>query len=89
MFSIFTHVMKPVRDTHSEPGLPMIIHEAKSDSVKGTFPAGSYNIICDTRIFAHLSTRIQRFQVRLSYERGKAFATMSKVIMGSGGFANA
>ena len=24
MFSIFTHVMKPVRDTHSEPGLPMV-----------------------------------------------------------------
>ena len=22
MFSIFTHVMKPVRDTNSEPGLP-------------------------------------------------------------------
>ena len=24
MFSIFTHVMKPVRDTNSEPGLPVI-----------------------------------------------------------------
>ena len=24
MFSIFTHVMKPVRDTNSEPGLPVV-----------------------------------------------------------------
>ena len=24
MFSIFTHVMKPVRDTNSEPGLPLV-----------------------------------------------------------------
>ena len=24
MFSIFTHVMKPVRDTNSEPGLPVL-----------------------------------------------------------------
>ena len=24
MFSVFTHVMKPVRDTNSEPGLPLI-----------------------------------------------------------------
>ena len=24
MFSMFINVMKPVRDTHSEPGLPMI-----------------------------------------------------------------
>ena len=24
MFSIFTHVMKPVRDTNSEPELPVI-----------------------------------------------------------------
>ena len=24
MFSLFTHVMKPVRDTNSEPGLPLI-----------------------------------------------------------------
>ena len=23
MFSTFTHVMKPVRDTNSEPGLPV------------------------------------------------------------------
>ena len=23
MFSIFTHVMKPVRNTNSEPGLPV------------------------------------------------------------------
>ena len=23
MFSIFTHIMKPVRDTNSEPGLPL------------------------------------------------------------------
>ena len=26
MFSIFTHVIKPVRDTHSEPGLPLLLH---------------------------------------------------------------
>lgn len=24
MFSMFTHVMKPVRDTNSEPGLPVV-----------------------------------------------------------------
>ena len=24
MFPIFTHVMKPVRDTNSEPGLPVL-----------------------------------------------------------------
>ena len=24
MFSIFTHVMKPVSDTNSEPGLPVV-----------------------------------------------------------------
>ena len=27
MFSVFTHVMKPVRDTNSEPGLP-VVHKA-------------------------------------------------------------
>ena len=26
MFSILTHVMKPVRDTHSELGLPLFLH---------------------------------------------------------------
>ena len=26
MISIFTHVIKPVRDTHSEPGLPLFLH---------------------------------------------------------------
>ena len=25
MFSIFTHVTKPVRDTNSEPGLPVVL----------------------------------------------------------------
>ena len=29
---------------------------------------------------------IQLFRERLSYNRGKAYATMSKVIMGNGGF---
>ena len=29
---------------------------------------------------------IQLFRERLSYKRGKAYATMSKVIMGNGGF---
>ena len=33
-----------------------------------------------------LSVRIQLFRERLSYNRGKACATMSKVIMGNGGF---
>ena len=29
-FSVFTHVMKPVRDTNSEPGLPVgIVERAK------------------------------------------------------------
>ena len=30
--------------------------------------------------------KIQLFRVRLSYERGKAYATMSKVTIGNGGF---
>ena len=30
--------------------------------------------------------KIQLFRVRLSYERGKAYATMSKVAIGNGGF---
>ena len=30
--------------------------------------------------------RIQLFRERLSYKRGKAYAIMSKVIMGNGGF---
>ena len=30
--------------------------------------------------------RIQLFRERLSYKRGKANATMSKIIMGNGGF---
>ena len=30
--------------------------------------------------------RIQLFRERLSYKRGKVYATMSKVIMGNGGF---
>ena len=29
---------------------------------------------------------LQLFRERLSYKRGKAYATMSKVIMGNGGF---
>ena len=29
MFSIFTHVMKPVRDTNTEPGLPVIRTDEK------------------------------------------------------------
>ena len=29
---------------------------------------------------------IQLFRERLSYKRGKAYATMSKVVMGNGGF---
>ena len=27
MFSIFTHVMKHVLDTNSEPGLPLVLHQ--------------------------------------------------------------
>ena len=30
MFSIFTHVMKPVSDTNSEPGLPVVKEEKLS-----------------------------------------------------------
>ena len=30
--------------------------------------------------------RIQLFRERLSYKRGKVYATMSQVIMGNGGF---
>ena len=30
--------------------------------------------------------RIQLFRERLSYKRGKAYETMSQVIMGNGGF---
>ena len=30
---------------------------------------------------------VQLFRERLSYKRGNAYATMSKVIMGNGGFA--
>ena len=33
-----------------------------------------------------LESHIQLFRERLSYKRGKARATMSKVIMGNGGF---
>ena len=32
------------------------------------------------------SLHTQLFRERLSYKRGKAYATMSKVIMGNGGF---
>ena len=32
------------------------------------------------------TTSLQLFRERLSCKRGKAYATMSKVIMGSGGF---
>ena len=31
MFSIFTHVGKPVRDTRSEPGLPIDKHRGTCD----------------------------------------------------------
>ena len=31
MFSIFTHVMKPVRDTNSESGLPVVLSPEKRD----------------------------------------------------------
>ena len=31
MFSIFTHVMKPVRDTNSESGLPVVLSQEKRD----------------------------------------------------------
>ena len=31
MFSIFTHVMKPVRDTNSEPGLPVVYARSTRD----------------------------------------------------------
>ena len=39
MFSIFTHVMKPVRDTNSEPGLPMANQESTDTFTK--------KLICD------------------------------------------
>ena len=37
--------------------------------------------LCDTFMYS-----IQLFRERLSHKRGKAYATMSKVIMGNGGF---
>ena len=36
--------------------------------------------------FRHTFVSIQLFRERLSYKQGKAYATMSKVIMGNGGF---
>ena len=35
---------------------------------------------------AMLRGQIKLFRERLSYKRGKAYATMSKVVMGNGGF---
>ena len=35
---------------------------------------------------AKLRGQIQLFRERLSYKRRKAYATMSKVVMGNGGF---
>ena len=31
MFSIFIHVMKPVRETNSEPGLPVVTLKEKGN----------------------------------------------------------
>ena len=37
MFSIFTHVMKPVRDTNSKPGLPVVSREMMSEQLLHKF----------------------------------------------------
>ena len=36
MFSIFPHVMKPVRETHSEPWLPMLARDQAVQFKTGT-----------------------------------------------------
>ena len=36
MFSIFTHVIKPVRDTKSEPGSPVIKEEKLTKTILGS-----------------------------------------------------
>ena len=52
----------------------------------GTGPVQVICIKCEfSRIF-DWSSRIQLFRERLSYKRGEPYATMSKVIMGYGGF---
>ena len=47
-------------------------------------------LICSTGVSGFQAFKpvfcIQLFRVRLSYERGRAYAAMSKVIMGNGGF---
>ena len=40
----------------------------------------------DIELRTRLSKTIQLFRERLSYKRGNAYATMSKLIMGNGGF---
>ena len=37
MFSIFTHVMKPVRDTNCKPGLPVVLREMMSEQLLHKF----------------------------------------------------
>ena len=42
---------------------------------------------CDvTTLYGQMRTLLQLFRVRFSYERGKAYVTTLKVIMGNGGF---
>ena len=43
MFSIFTHVMKPVRDTNSEPGLPLICMQ---QNFRSDLVSVSFNVFC-------------------------------------------
>ena len=40
MFSIFTHVMKPVRDTNNEPGLPVGHVSHYHELMSRVFPVG-------------------------------------------------
>ena len=39
MFSILPHVMKPVRDTNSKPGLPVVSREMMSEQLLHKFHA--------------------------------------------------
>ena len=49
MFSIFTHVMRPVRDTNSEPGLPVMQLECRWVNLL-------YSVLCVISLFLKIPT---------------------------------
>ena len=49
MFSTFTHVMKPVRDTNSEPGLP-VLKQNGEERISPTFQGNQNTRVTQTSL---------------------------------------